>query len=340
MCIRDSYYDWTPTETGTDYRVMGIVKESGSSSSTAVIRYSEYYVIDEAEELLTITSVTPDIDSPQNIGTEIRWTCNITGGNNPVYYFYVYKGSTIEEQSTSYSSNNYYDFTPTETGTDYRVMGVVKESGSASSTAICKYSEYYTIDEAEAGLLAIESVTPDLRSLPFEEIDVLAQKAVGQVKIISFVTSNDISEQYETTLTMEVEASGGSDLLYQFQVYDEEEWVYSTEYTTDSTCKWTTNKAGEYTLYVYVKDSESNEDYDAYEKLSYIVVEVVQPAEEEITPVSEEDQISEEGQPEEEVDQQLIDETQQESDEVTPEDEEEQQDTDETRGRQKMVNYL
>jgi hypothetical protein len=104
-------------------------------------------------------------------------------------------------------------------------------------------------------------------------------------------------------------------LLYQFKVYNGTQWIYSTEYTTDNTCKWTPEKAGEYILYVYVKDSESVEEYDSFGKKSYIVVEKGQPVSEDIIPVTKEEPFIKEVEPKEEIPP-TTEETQLESDEV------------------------
>jgi hypothetical protein len=142
----NNYYDFTPTVAGSDYRVRVHVKERVAAGATAVYDYSSYYEINSATQPISITSITPDKVSPQPVGTAIRWTANITGGQEPVYYFTVYKGATVVAQNTGYGANNYYDFTPTVAGSDYRVRVHVKERVAAGATAVYDYSSYYEIN--------------------------------------------------------------------------------------------------------------------------------------------------------------------------------------------------
>jgi hypothetical protein len=104
---------------------------------------SGYYTINPATaQPISITSITPNKVSPQPAGTTIRWTSNTTGGQNPLYYFRVYKGSVEVANSGTYTSNNYFDWTPAEAGSDYRVRVNVKDN----TTTVTLLSGYYTIN--------------------------------------------------------------------------------------------------------------------------------------------------------------------------------------------------
>jgi|GEM_PF-6868212 len=269
-----NYYDWKPTVAGEDYRVMAYVKESGTSGSTSVRQYSDYYIVKPELQPIAITSVTASPDSPQLVGTTIRWTCNATGGTNKLYYFQVYKGSTIVENTAKYTSTSYYDWTPTVAGEDYRVMAYVKESGTSGSTSVRQYSDYYEIDDAITGLL--ENKINEMSE------QVLSEDKEIQVSIGSFAIVN-IEEPYHVgeVMGLKADVAGGTKLLYKFSVYDGTDWIYTTEYTEADTAKWTPDKAGEYMFYVYVKDEGSAGEYDACEEIECIVEEYDQQDDEE-----------------------------------------------------------
>ena len=154
------YFDWTPTVVGTDYRVYVYVKENGAATSTSVTKFSSYFTVTAAAAPIKITSVVTNKTSPQTVGTPIRWICNITGGTKPEYYFKIFMGSTLVKSSTAYTATNYFDWTPTEEGTDYRAYVYEKENGAAVSTAVKKFSSYYTVT----------ALAPKVKETPFSEV--------------------------------------------------------------------------------------------------------------------------------------------------------------------------
>ena len=232
----NNYFDWTPTAAGTDYRALVYVKENGASDSTAVTKYSSYYTISAP---IAITSLTPDKASPQLAGTKIRWTCRITGGTAPVYYYKIYKGSSVVSQSSDYSTNNYFDWTPTAAGTDYRALVYVKESTASYTTRLEKYSSYYTV----AAPIAITSLTPDKAS----------PQSTG------------------TKIRWTCRITGGKAPVYYYKIYKGSTVVaQSSDYSANNYFDWTPTAAGtDYRALVYVKESTASyttrlEKYSSY----------------------------------------------------------------------------
>ena len=131
------FFDWSPDEAGSDYRVSVTVKKNGTNNETT--RYSSYYTINN----VAISAITTDKQSPQAVGTKVRWYCESAGALDPMYYFKVYKGSTLVASSTAFSYNHYFDWTPQSTGSNYRVNVTVKDRDSGLQ--VNQYSDYYTV---------------------------------------------------------------------------------------------------------------------------------------------------------------------------------------------------
>lgn len=225
----DNYFDWIPTSAGDKYRVYAYVKENGAASSTAKTKWSAYYTV-KAAAPISITSLLPDKAGPQPVGSTVRWTCNITGGADPVYYFKVYNGNTLVKSSSAYTSDNYFDWNPTSAGSNYRVYVYVKESGAASSTAKTKWSAYYTVTAAAP--ITITSMTPNPAS----------------------------PQEIGMSIRWTCEVSGGISPVYYFKLFDGSSMIaHSADYTDDNYIDWTPLEEGSnYRVIVYVKEKGSS----------------------------------------------------------------------------------
>ena len=225
----NNYFDWTPTAAGSDYRALVYVKENGASYTTRVSKYSGYYTV-SAPAPIAITSILPDKASPQLTGTKIRWTTTISGGKAPVYYYRIYKGSTVVTESSDYSTNNYFDWTPTAAGTDYSALVYVKENGASYTTRVSKASSYFTVTAAAP--ITITSLTPNPAS---------PQEAGASVR-------------------WTCEVSGGISPVYYFELYDGTSMIaHSADYTAVNYIDWTPlEKGSNYRVIVYVKEKGSS----------------------------------------------------------------------------------
>ena len=244
----NNYFDWTPTAAGTDYRALVYVKENGASYTTRVEKYSGYYTISTTTPI-AITSILPDKASPQPTGTKIRWTCNITGGKAPVYYFRIYKGSTLVTQSSDYSTNNCFDWTPTAAGTDYRALVYVKENGALYTTRVEKYSSYYTVS------------TP------------------APIAITSIVPGKASPQSTGTKIRWTCNITGGKAPVYYFRIYKGNTVVIqSSDYSTNNCFDWTPTAAGtDYRALVYVKENGASYTTRVEKYSSYFTVTAAAP---------------------------------------------------------------
>ena len=99
---------WTANYSGSKILYVD-VKDSKGSVVTKSINYS-------IKEKPVINSFTTDKNSPQNLGTTIKLTANVSGGANLQYKFSVQgeDGNTITLKD--YSSSNTYNWTPSKDG--------------------------------------------------------------------------------------------------------------------------------------------------------------------------------------------------------------------------------
>ncbi len=224
------YFDWTPKEPGTKYRAIVYMSNAQTlEGHKTVSKTSAYYTI-SAPAPIAITSILPDKASPQLTGTKIRWTTTISGGKAPVYYYRIYKGSTVVTESSDYSTNNYFDWTPTAAGTDYSALVYVKENGASYTTRVSKASSYFTVTAAAP--ITITSLTPNPAS---------PQEAGASVR-------------------WTCEVSGGISPVYYFELYDGTSMIaHSADYTAVNYIDWTPlEKGSNYRVIVYVKEKGSS----------------------------------------------------------------------------------
>ncbi|WP_337104440.1 hypothetical protein, partial [Paenibacillus sp. YIM B09110] len=66
-------------------------------------------------------------------------------------------------------------------------------------------------------------------------------------------------------------ASGSSEMQYQFMIFDGYSWTLGQAYSENNTFSWTPDHAGNYSIVVEVKDNNSYFGYDAYGVLNYFI---------------------------------------------------------------------
>lgn len=177
--------------------------------------------------------LTSDKMSPQEVNTSILLTGKAEA--NTLYKFVSIKdGQTQILQD--FSSSNEYTWTPVAGG-DYNLILYTKVQGSTN--------EYDAIEEIQY------KITVD----PVKAEKVRADKASPQ--------------KINETIKLMVEATGGTEKLYKFHVYDGNTWTDLTEYIPSNTFDWTPTKPGDYKFSVHVKDKESSNQYDDFVTLLY-----------------------------------------------------------------------
>ncbi|MDY4252026.1 cohesin domain-containing protein [Clostridium sp.] len=219
-----SYFDWTPSTAGT-YRIWVDVKDSSGN----IVSKEISYVIND--NLLAISSIDTDRVSPQAINSTIRVSPRATGDGSLTYKFWIYDGYswTVPQD---FSSNSYFDWTPSTAGT-YRIWIDVKDS---SDNIVSKEISYVINDN----LLSISSI----------DTDKISPQAIN------------------STIRVSPRATGNGTLTYKFWIYDGYSWTVPQDFSSNSYFDWTPSKAGTYRIWVDVKDSSGN---IVSKEISYII---------------------------------------------------------------------
>jgi exopolysaccharide biosynthesis protein len=78
------------------------------------------------------------------------------------------------------------------------------------------------------------------------------------------ITPSQLTTTVGQQETITVSASGGSELLYQYKIYNylTKDWCIVQDYSTDPILKWTFKSAGKYQIMCLIKDKASANQYD------------------------------------------------------------------------------
>lgn len=129
-----NYLEYSPSSTG-NYRTIVYVLDNYNKYS---YKYSSNIEIKDME--LKINSISSDKPNSQPKGTNVRWTVNAEG-NNLKYRFYIYKGNTQVYKGTDYTTQNYIDYIPYNSGKYKAIVYVIDDKGRYDY----KFSDYIEI---------------------------------------------------------------------------------------------------------------------------------------------------------------------------------------------------
>ena len=175
------------------------------------------YTIDEQK--LGIGEIITSLASPQPANTTIRISPQAVGAGELQYKFWIHDG-TKWDIPQDFSEKNYYDWTPTKAGT-YRLWVDVKDS----TGAMLSKQTSYIIEE----------------NIKLSIGDIYTDKSSPQL--------------VNTPITISPDAIGTGELQYKFWIHDGVSWSIPQDFSTKNYYKWTPVKAGNYRLWVDVKDS-------------------------------------------------------------------------------------
>lgn len=152
----------------------------------------------------------------------------------------------------------------------------VKLDENCESTCIQDYStkKLVTFKENIAGNYKILCLAKDMYSPnEYDDRAVIHYKVYPykQVELLSFTSNVSSPQVVNTDITLKAVASGGNDLLYKFIIDGNE--CFATKFTREDYYVWSPTKAGDYKIYVYVKDKTFQEDYEAKEVLEFTIEE-------------------------------------------------------------------
>ena len=186
---------------------------------------------------LTAVTVIPSVASPQPINTAITLYAAGNGGRSVQYMFWIYNPSVTpawsELQAYSYSTTCLW--TPSSSGSYLLSVTAQDATGATANTLL-----WYNITGAP---LTAVNVTPSLAS----------------------------PQPANTPITLTATATGGTNVQYQFWVYNPNAspgWSQLQAYSPLDTCSWTPTKGGSYMLSITAQDGITGADGE-YHALVY-----------------------------------------------------------------------
>ncbi|GEM_PF-983066 len=195
---------------------------------------SFYYPNSKQENYyISVQGITPST-AAISTGQSISFSTAATGGNKLLYQYKIYDYQTDATALVQdYSESSSFSRTFTNPGR-YRVICNIKDSNSIS--------QYDASVSSEVSV----SVPP------------VTLKSISPAQLITHKGKQE---------SVIVSASGGTSLLYQFQVYNyaTKAWSLVQDYSANPTLNWTFSEPGSYQIACYIKDKASV----TYDKAAY-----------------------------------------------------------------------
>lgn len=171
------------------------------------------------------------------IGKDMKFTLEVRNDQNRTILYKFYKISKDGKATCmqDYSTKNYVVYSEYVPG-NYRLLACAKD--------IMSNKEY---DDRAVLLYNIK---------PYEDI-----------KIKGFTADLSSPQIIETDINFKTEAEGGRNLLYRYKVkgaYEED-----TGFIRSSEFIWTPREFGRYNISVFIKDSSSQKEYEAFEEMEF-----------------------------------------------------------------------
>jgi subtilisin family serine protease len=134
----NNVFVWTPTLSSDLYQIEVQVRSEWNTQSTENVE-SEATIPYAIKPVVGLAIVNPNLASPQQSGTTIRWTANASGGVAPYQYLWVVWNGSAWINATTWSTSNTFDWTPATPNANYKVAVRVRSAwntGAAEITAI------------------------------------------------------------------------------------------------------------------------------------------------------------------------------------------------------------
>lgn len=199
---------------------------------------SFYYNAVQENYFISVTGITPSSSTIQ-MGQSVDFTTSAAGGNQLLYQYNIINlqtGTTTMVQD--YSTNPAFRWTFADPG-KYKVMCCIKDINSVSLCDAAVSSDI-TVNIPP---ITVNSITP--------------------AQLITYAGKKE---------TVTVSASGGTSLLYQFQIVNSTAGTSSTvqDYSANPSLTWSFSQPGSYQIACYIKDKTSS----VYDKAAYCDVTV------------------------------------------------------------------
>lgn len=173
---------------------------------------------------VNMVDVKTKYQSSQAANTTITLTALAEGGSNKLYKFHAFDGKSWYDL-TDFTASNVYNWTPTKAGT-YKISVHVKDKDSRN-----RYDDYIAF-----------------------EYEIVA--AVDMIDVIHQQTADN-------QVTITANATGGTQPVYKFWVFDGNEWTVLKDYSPAKTFDWSP-QPGHYKISVHAKDIHSSKEYDDF----------------------------------------------------------------------------
>ena len=208
---------WTPEEAG-EYEITFYAKDDNNEIEKTITYNVSNNVV------LKIDKFGTNVDSPAEIGTNIKLGAQATGKGTIKYRFVVINENGVNVYTKAYSTANTAIWTPKEAGTYTLICKVKDESGKELTSKTYNY-------------------------------------VVNGSKLVlnSFKTSLESPQEVGTTIKLGAAAEGTGKLRYRYVVLKDGKNVYTRAYSTQHTAKWTPKSEGVYKLVCKVKDETGKE---------------------------------------------------------------------------------
>lgn len=182
-----------------------------------------------------IKGINTDKPTPQVVNSSINITAD-AGGGNLLYRFWIHDGASWKVVKP-YSTSNSYSWKPTKVGS-HRIWVDIKAPNSPRD--VDSYKE----------------ITYEVRNYPV---------------IKGIITSLPSPQSAGSNITITGDGSGGVNPLYRFWVKDSSGWKVVRDYAPEKTFNWVPEAAGNYILWIDIKDKNSPNSYYDYKEMNYTV---------------------------------------------------------------------
>jgi hypothetical protein len=178
----------------------------------------------------TLTNLSANLPSPQNVGASVTFTAAAAGGAKPYEYQWLVSDGTAWNVAENWSLNNNFMWTPDIANANYRVGVVVRSAGENDPTT-----------RPTAG-----------GSMPF----VIAAPAGGVA--VTSLTANSFSTSYGPVTVFTVKATGAAAFQYEWSVFDGTSWQVRVDWSRQFGFAWGGDQVnGAYQVKVRVRNASN-----------------------------------------------------------------------------------
>jgi len=198
-------YAWTPTTANLSYQIAGRARSAWNTGTRDAAGTQAFQI---ASSVVTSLSLTPNVASPQGVGTTVTWSAAAGGGGQtPYQYQWAVSDGVTWTTMTGWSPANTWAWTPTSANLGYAVAVRARSAWNTGAREMATTQVYGVLPKVTS-----VTMTPDAP----------APRALG------------------ATVTWTAGASGGTaPYEYQWAVFDGAAWTTMTGWSSANTWAWT-----------------------------------------------------------------------------------------------------